>query len=158
MITMRKALLIIVAIISSNCAGQNKSVLELQQIEFKDILLTNKLVELTKSAPACFQTNEFYTLDFFQSSLTNDEYYLSIDVFINDSLIPNSVSYYTVINNITFFISSKVSSNIYRVLPIGKKFVFKQNDIPYYVGGDYHFLIWKTLSGSYHVLFRTCSE
>ena len=149
----------IVAFLSINCMGQNKPIImNLQQIEFKDAMLTESLVALIDSKPECFRKNEFYTLDFFQSSLYNDEYYLSIDVIEAASDIADSIAYYSVINGITFFVAGKVASDIYRVLPVGKEFIFRQEEIPYYVGGDYWFLIWKTVSGHYHVLWKTCSE
>ena len=139
--------------------GQNKVLtFNLQQIEFKDKMLTKTLFDISKSESDCFKKNGFYILDFFQSSLSNEEYYLSIGEFITESNVPNTISYYVVINNMTFFISNKVNLDIFRVLPIKKEFVFKKNEIPYSVGGDYHFLIWRTLSGYYHILLRTCSE
>lgn len=156
---MKKIILYITIVLSTNCMGQSKVLtLNLQQIEFKDTMLTKTLFELSKSNPDCFKKNGFYVLDFFQSSLSNDEYYLSIDEFITESNIPNTISYCLFINNMTFFVSNKVTFDIFRVLSIKREFVFKQNEIPYSVGGDYHFLIWKTLSGYYHVLLRTCSE
>jgi hypothetical protein len=156
---MKKIVLFIIIILSTNCVGQNKVLtFNLQQIEFKDKMLTKTLFDISKSESDCFKKNGFYILDFFQSSLSNEEYYLSIGEFITESNVPNTISYYVVINNMTFFISNKVNLDIFRVLPIKKEFVFKKNEIPYSVGGDYHFLIWRTLSGYYHILLRTCSE
>jgi hypothetical protein len=63
--------------------GQNKTLtLNLQQIEFKDKMLTKTLADLAKSEPDCFKKHDFYVLDFFQSSLSSGEYYLSIDRFV----------------------------------------------------------------------------
>jgi hypothetical protein len=139
--------------------GQNKTlILNLQQIEFKDKMLTKTLFDLAKSEPECFKKHEFYILDFFQSSLSSGEYYLSIDKFITESNTPNSIAYYLVINNITFLISNKVATDIFNILPTKKQYVFKIEDMPYSVGGDYHFLIWRTLSGYYSVLMKSCAE
>ena len=156
---MKKIILFIIIILSTNCMGQDKTLtFNLQQIEFKDKMLTKTLFDISKSESDCFKKNGVYILNFFQSSLSNDEYYLSIDEFITESNVPNTISYYVIINNMTFFISNKVTLDTFRILPIKKEFVFKQDEILYSVGGDFHFLIWRTLSGYYHVLLRSCSE
>jgi DNA polymerase III sliding clamp (beta) subunit (PCNA family) len=154
---MKKIILYVIMIISTNCMGQKKITFNLQQIEFKD-MLTKTLFDISKSEPDCFNKNEFYILDFFQSSLSSSEYYLSIDKFFADNKTPNSIAYYVVINNITFFISNKVAVDIFNVLPTKKQFVFKIEEIPYSVGGDYNFLIWRTLSGYYAVFLKSCGE
>ncbi|GHV45012.1 hypothetical protein FACS1894180_7070 [Bacteroidia bacterium] len=158
---MKKIVLyIVVFTISVNCMGQNKTItLNLQQIEFKDKMLTKTLFDISKSEPDCFNKNDFYVLDFFQSSLSSSEYYLSIDRFIADDKTPKSIAYYVVINNITFFVSNKVDVGIYNALPTKKQYVFKIKEYPYAViGGDYNFLIWRTLSGYYAVLLKSCGE
>ena len=156
---MKKIILFIIIILSTNCMGQDKTLtFNLQQIDFKDKMLTKTLFDISKSESDCFKKNGVYILNFFQSSLSNDEYYLSIDEFITESNVPNTISYYVIINNMTFFISNKVTLDTFRILPIKKEFVFKQDEIFYSVGGDFHFLIWRTLSGYYHVLLRSCSE
>lgn len=155
----RLLLYFIIVVASANCPGQNRSTtLTLQQVEFKDDVLTETLSDLSKTEQRCFSKNNFYVLDFFQSSLSNDEYYLTIDEFRNESNIQDILSYYVVINDITFFISNKVTFDLFEVLPTSKEFVFKQDQIPAVGGGDYHFLIWKTLNRYYHVLLRTCGE
>jgi hypothetical protein len=139
--------------------GQNKTLtFNLQQIEFRDKMLTKTLFDISKSEPDCFKKNGFYILDFFQSSLSSGEYYLSIREFIVDDKTPSSIAYYVVINNIVFFVSNKVSVEIFNVLPSKKEFVFKQKEIPYSVGGDYNFLIWRMSSGYYAVLLKSCAE
>jgi len=157
---MKKIVLFIIIILSTNCMGQNKTLtLNLQQIEFKDKILTKTLFDISKSEPDCFKKNDFYVLDFFQSSLSNEEYYLSIDEFVADNKITKSIAYYVIIDDIVYFVSNKVTFDIFKVLPSKKQFVFKIKEFPYaMIGGDYNFLIWKTLSGHYHVLLRTCSE
>ena len=155
----RILLYLIIVVTSANCIGQNRSTtLTLQQVEFKDIVLTQTLSDLSKTEQRCFSKNDFYVLDFFQSSLSNDEYYLTIDEFRTESNIQGVLSYYVVTNDITFFISNEVTLDILEVLPTSKEFVFKQDQIPAVGGGDYQFLIWKTPNGYYHVLLRTCGE
>jgi len=155
---MKKIVLyIVILVISVNCMGQNKILtLNLQQIEFKDKMLTKTLFDISKSEPDCFKKHEFYILDFFQSSLSSGEYYLSIREFMADTKTPNSISYYVVINDIVYFVSSKVSVEIFNVLPTKKKFSLKEA-IPH-PGGDYNFLIWRMLSGYYAVLLKSCAE
>ncbi|NLB67213.1 MAG: hypothetical protein GX798_01995 [Bacteroidales bacterium] len=155
----RILLYFIIVVAPANCLGQNRSTtLTLQQVEFKDIALTETLSDLSKAEQRCFSKNDFYVLDFFQSSLSGDEYYVTIDEFRTESNIQDLSSYFVVINDITFFISNKVALDIFEVLPTSKEFVFKQNQIPAVGGGDYHFLIWKTPNGYYHILLRTCGE
>lgn len=80
--------------------AQNKTLtFNLQQIEFKDTLLTKTVFDISKSNTECFEKDGFYTLDFFHSSLFNDEYYLSIYKFTTESNIPHTFSYYVVKNN-----------------------------------------------------------
>ncbi|NLL27944.1 MAG: hypothetical protein GX259_04045 [Bacteroidales bacterium] len=137
--------------------GQNKPItLTLQQIEFKDNTLIKTISDLSKEQD-CFSKNDFYILDFFQSSLSSGEYYLSINRFVVDDKIINSIAYYVVINDIVFFISNKVSVEIIKILPLKKEYKFNKKNTPIIVG-DYRFLIWRTLGGYYHVLSRTCGE
>ncbi len=150
---------LIIVVTSANCPGQNRSTtLTLQQVGFKDDALTEILSDLSKTEQRCFSKNDFYVLNFFQSSLSGNEYYLTIDEFRTESNIQDLLSYYVVINDINFFISNKVTLDIFEVLPTSKEFVFKQDQIPAVGGGDYHFLIWKTPNEYYHVLLRTCGE
>ena len=152
-------LLILILILSTNCEGQNKTVtLDLQQIDFKDDRLTKLLFNITNSELSCFDKNVFYVLDFFQSSLSTGEYYLSIDEFVANDKSPNTIVYYTIINNITFFISNKVDGAIFDVLTTKRGFDLYIEEIPYSVGADYHFLIWKTISGDYFTILSTCGE
>ncbi|MDR1861381.1 MAG: hypothetical protein LBR06_10745 [Bacteroidales bacterium] len=121
---MKKIILYIVFyILSINCAPQ-RIVFNLQQIEFKEKMLTKTLFDLTESEPGCLKKNGYYILDFFQSSLSNSDYYLSISKFITEYPPPKAIAYYVVINNVVFFISSKVSADIINVLPSKKEFVF----------------------------------
>lgn len=154
---MKKIILYAIIILSANCMGQNKRLtLNLQQIEFKDKTLTKTLFDISKSDPGCFKKNGFYILDFFQSSLSNSEYYLSIRKFIIDAKTPNSVAYYVVINNTIFFVSNKVSPVLFSILPSKRDFVIKE-EAPQ-PSGDYNFLIHRTLSGYYHILLKSCVE
>lgn len=151
-------LYIIFAVLSANCVGKNDSTtLNLQQIEFKDKTLTNTILDLSKQVHDCFNKNDFYVLDFFQSSLSSGEYYLSIDRFDANNNFLKSISYYVIINDIVFFVSSRVATDIINVLPSQKEFDIN-NDNSAIIGGDYHFLIWRTISGYYYILLSTCSE
>jgi hypothetical protein len=132
--------------------GQSKTV-NLQQVEFKDKMLEKILVNITKSD--CFTQAHIYVLDFFQSSLSIDEYYLSIGKlsFIDEKF--NSINYYVIINNIVFLVPKNMPNGLFTVLPAQKKFYLKENiDI----GGDYNFLINGTLNGYYKVIYKTCAE
>jgi len=157
MLYMKKMILYAIIILSTNCMGQNKTLtLNLQQIEYKDKILTKTLFDISKLEPACFKKNGFYILDFFQSSLSNSEYYLSIREFIIDAKTPNSLAYYVVINNTIFFVSDKVSPVLFSILPSKRNFVIKE-EVPQ-PRGDYKFLIHRTLSGYYHILLKSCAE
>ncbi len=85
------------------------------------------------------------------------EYYLSIDRFDANNNILKSISYYVIINDIVFFVSSRVATDIIKVLPSQKEFDIN-NENSAIIGGDYHFLIWRTISGYYYILLSTCSE
>lgn len=148
---------IVIIVISVTCVGQKKSLtLNLQQIEFKDKMLTKTLEDIVKTESDCFKRYEFYVLDFFQSSLYSSEYYLSINAFMIDDNTPKSIIYYVIINNTVFFVSNKVAIEIFNVLPLKRNFVLKEND--WHIGGDYNFLIRRTRSGHYWVLLNTCAE
>lgn len=154
---MKKIILYAIIILSTNCMGQNKTLtLNLQQIEFKDKMLTKTLFDISKSEPGCFKKNGFYILDFFQSSLSNSEYYLSIREFIIDAKTPNSIAYYAIINNKIFFVSDKVSPVLFSILLSKRNFVIKE-EVPQ-PRGDYNFLIHRTLSGYYRILLKSCAE
>ena len=156
---MKKIVVCLLFILSANCMGQKSILLTLQQIEFKDKNLTKTLFDLSKSEPDCFKKNNFYVLDFFQSSLLNEEYYLSIDEFVADNKTTKSIAYYVIIDDIVYFVSNKVTFDIFKVLPSKKQYVFKIKEFPYAkIGGDYNFLIWRTLSGYYYVLLQNCGE
>ena len=154
---LKKIILYTIIILSINCMGQNKTlILNLQQIEFKDKILTKTLFDISKSESDCFKKYGFYILDFFQSSLSSREYYLSIREFMIDAKTPNSVAYYIVINNKFFFVSDKVSPVLFSILPSKRNFVIKE-EVPH-IGGDYNFLIHRTLSGYYQILLKSCAE
>ena len=149
---------LIITVLSANCVGQDKTItLDLQQIEFKDKALINTLSDLSKQKPDCFNENDYYILDFFYSSLSNEEYYLSINQFVADNNTPITIAYYVIVDGIVYFISNKVSTDVIKVLPSKKRYSFK-NGYGINVGGDYYFLIWRTRMGYYHVLLSTCCE
>lgn len=149
---------LIFIIIAINCMGQNTPItLNLQQIEFKDGKLIQTLSELITEERDCFSKNHFYVLDFFQSSLSN-RYYLSINEYIPDNKSISFISYYVIINNTIFFVSNRVTTDIFKILPSKKQFKLKSKEDMISVGGDYNFLIYKSLNGHYYILMRTCAE
>lgn len=156
---MKKIILsLIIAIVSINCMAQNERiVLNLQQVEFKESELTKTIADAIKKEQRCFNINNFYVLDFFQSSLSSGEYYLSIDRFFVHNKGVSSIAYYTIINDLVFFISKEVSHDIIKVLPKKKTYSFK-NETKYFPTADHHFLIWRTSGGYYHVYLSTCGE
>ena len=155
----RVFLCIIIILVLSSCTCQDDlSILNLQQEELKDDILTKTISDITIKKQDCFKKNEFYIMDFFQSSFSGGEYYLSIDLFVADNKSINLLAYYVTINNINFFISRKVSSDIIKILPSKKEFKLKNKNDLVHVGGDYLFLIWRSLGGYYHILLCTCDE
>lgn len=115
--------------------------IELQQIELSDSLLVETIFKLTERHLDCFYRQKYYVLDFFQSSLYENKYFLTIDAFVyeNASDIP-PVTYYFSINEIVFFISSKLPDNMIKTLSGKKEFVV---DFEPFIGGDYFFAICK---------------
>jgi len=133
--------------------GQNRTI-NLQQIEFKDKTLEKIFTNVTKSD--CFNKNDFYVVDFFKSSISNDKYYLSIDrlMFNNNTL--DSIAYYLVVNDIVFFVPKTIPDKLFNVLSVQKDFTCKKEEP--YPSGDYNFLIYGTLNGYYKVIYNTCAE
>ena len=151
-------LFFVVSIITASCIGQDRPVtVKLQQIEFKDKELNKTLMNLTKNDSRCFDKKDVYILDFFQSSLTDDEYYLTVNWFIPTLEKLELIAYYVVVDDITYLISKKVSHDILKILPTSKNFSFYIINEPFPCA-DYNFLIWKTPVGDYDVLLNYCSE
>lgn len=133
--------------------------LNLQQIEFNDAKLNKTLLDIVSTEGVCFCKGNYYELDFFQSSLYQDEFFISMDEFVVSDKISESCSYYTIIDNKVFFVSNKISPDIYELLPTQSQFVFEKEEFPgAEIGGDYFFLIRKTRGGDYWTLFKTCLE
>ncbi len=141
---------------SVNCVGQNKTLM-LQQVDFKDKMLEKILVNIVKTEKECFKRSDFYVLDFFQSSLSSKEYYLSINEFIFNPNTQNLITYFVVINNVVFFVPNKIPNGLFNVLSEKKNFNIKTEKNPS-PGGDYNFLINGTLNGYYKVISKTCTE
>ena len=123
---------IIIFLSSITCNGQSK-ILSLQQVDIQQKSFEDILANIIKSESDCFNRNQFYFLNFFLSSLTNNIYYISI---------PN---------------------NLFRVQPTKKKFTIKEkNEIPC-PGGDFNFFIYATIINGtsetfFQPIFKTCSE
>lgn len=146
----------ITLIVSVNCMGQNK-ILTLQQVDFKNKMLEKILVSIVKTETECFNRTDFYVLDFFQSSVSSNQYYLSINEFVFNPNTQNSITYYVIINNVVFFVPNKTPTGLFNVLSEKKTFNIKTETIPH-LGGDYNFLIYGTLNGYYKVIYKTCAE
>ena len=139
-----------------SCLGQNKTtVLNLQQVKFKDNGLTKIISDICISNVDCFKKDGFYVLDFFHSSLSSSEFFLSMNEFKNDNEKSYPIVYYVLINNRFFFISNKVPATLFNVLESDKNFNIKSK-IPS-PSGDFNFLIYKT-SRVYTVLLNNCDE
>ncbi len=143
-------------IVSVNCMGQNK-ISTLKQVDFNDKILEKILVSIVKTDTECFNRTDFYVLDFFQSSVSSNQYYLSINEFVFNSNTQNSITYYVIINNVVFFVPNKTPNGLFNVLSEKKTFNIKTETIPH-PGGDYNFLIYGTLNGYYKVIYKTCAE
>lgn len=153
----RKILYLLIVVVSVNCIGQSSNTLtiNLQQIEFKDKTLTKTLFDLSKSNSDCLNRRDIYVLDFFQSSLSTEEFFLRIDLLTGDEHFIESIAYYVIINDVVYFLPDSVSTNIIKVLPQKRMFTYEIEHNP---GGDYNFLIWSPLKGYYQVLASSCSE
>lgn len=150
------ALYSVIFILSVNCMAQNKTLM-LQQVNFKNKMLEKVLVSIVKTESECFDSSDFYVFDFFQSSISSDEYYLSINEFTFNANTQKSITYYVVINNVIFFIPNKVPNGLFNILAQKKQFNvnIKRSASP---GGDYNFLIYGTLNDYYKVIYKTCAE
>lgn len=146
--------------LSMKCLGQESTItLNLQQIEFNDAKLNKTLLDIVSAEKCCFCKENYYELDFFQSSLHQDEFFLSMDEFVVSDKISESLNYYTIIDDKVFFVSNKISSELYELLPTKSQFTFEMDNFPdAEIGGDYYFLIRKTRRGDYWTLIKTCLE
>lgn len=92
---------IIIFLSSITCNGQSK-ILSLQQVDIQQKSFEDILANIIKSESDCFNRNQFYFLNFFLSSLTNNIYYISINEITINSQILDSMTYYTTFNNKVF--------------------------------------------------------
>jgi hypothetical protein len=139
-----------------SCLGQNKTTnLNLQEVKLKDNELTKIISNICASNTNCFKKNGHYVLDFFYSSLSNKEFFLSMNEFEINNKSSYPIKYYVLINSRYFFISNKVPITVYSIIEYNKKFHIKSK-IPL-PGGDFNFLIYKT-ERAYTVLLNSCDE
>ena len=130
--------------------------IEVQQVELSDSLLVETIFKLTERHQDCFYRQKYYVLDFFQSSLYENNYFLTIDAFVYDdaSHIP-PITYYLSINEVVFFISSKIPDNMIKTLSGKKEFVV---DFEPFIGGDYLFAISKLGKHPRILIESSCHE
>lgn len=133
--------------------------LNLRQIEFVDSALTKTLSDLTKTERDYFDDrDDYYVLNFFQSGLSNDEYFISIDRIFDDNIqAPKNTAYFINIDGFVFFIPETVPDNVLKVLPSNIEFRIDRG--PWYsVGVVYHFMIWRTTEGDYYPILGKWGE
>lgn len=134
-------------------------VYNLRQVSFSDTTLTKTISGLIRSSKCdyCFDQNELYIINFFQSSLASqDQFFLTIDRF-NCAELCQDICYYTVIDNITFLIPTKAPVDIIKEIGNTAPIVISRT-CDFEVGGDYLFLIWKMGKDHYAVLLNQCDE
>lgn len=115
----RFALLLITAILSLNCMAQSNDeiiVLNLQQVEFSDTSITKALSSVIQNPPKNSMIPKHLTLDFYQSSLPVDQYFLFLSMFCPNKEDMHQFAYYAVIDDY-IFIMPKIPSKYIRILP-----------------------------------------
>ena len=83
----------------------------LREVEFKDTLLLKNLTKISKSD--CFNTNDYYIVDFFTSQLASKTYFITIDEFVYNKTSANFVDSYIILNGKTFMMSSSLKIDIF---------------------------------------------
>jgi hypothetical protein len=149
-----KILVVIVSLCSVNCFCHDNNTLVLQQVEFNDKTLERIIIDMSKSE--CFKKNSAYLMNFFISSFSNGEYFLSLEEFVLKSKGRNDMLYFVLIKDITFFVSDNAPPELFTILLTKRKFYIKNN--PPSQGGDYNFLLKGTLNGYYKIIYQTCDE
>ena len=80
---------------------------------------------------------------------------IAVDRFDGNQEIINSLTYYTVINNLTYFLSDKTPKGMTRLLSETKTFSFDPND--YQNIDTYDFVAWRFYPGFYRILSKSCN-
>ena len=150
----RFALLLITAILSLNCMAQSNDeiiVLNLQQVEFSDTSITKALSSVIQNPPKSMIPKHL-TLDFYQSSLPVDQYFLFLSMFCPNKEDMHQFAYYTVIDDY-IFIMPKIPSKYIRILPQKRKFK-RDLSLLLPVGGSYYGIIRKKGFEHWQILFN----
>ena len=79
---------------------------------------------------------------------------IAVDRFDGNQEIINSLTYYTVINNLTYFLSDKTPKGMTRLLSETKTFRFAPSDLIH--KGDFTFVAYSISPGFYHILTKSC--
>ena len=150
----RFALLLITAILSLNCMAQSNDeiiVLNLQQVEFSDTSITKALSSVIQN-PSKSMIPKHLTLDFYQSSLPVDQYFLFLSMFCPNKEDMHQFAYYAVIDDY-IFIMPKIPSKYIRILPPKRKFK-RDLSLLLPVGGSYYGIIRKKGFEHWQILFN----
>lgn len=151
----RFALLLITAILSLNCMAQSDDgiiVLNLQQVEFRDTSITKALSSVIQNPPKNSMIPKHLTLDFYQSSLPVDQYFLFLSRFSPSKEDMHQFAYYAVIDDY-IFIMPKIPSKYIRILSPKRK--FKRDLLSFlHVGGSYYGIIRKKGFEHWQILFN----
>ena len=157
----RLDLFLIITIMSINCKAQsNDSItVNLRQIEFVDHYLIDVLARMAKESPECFTDDFCYVLIFFQKGCdmgVNDlgNLLIAVDRFDGNQEIINSLTYYTVINNLTYFLSDKTPKGMTRLLSETKTFRFDPSELMH--DDDFSFVVYSHSPGFYYILTKSC--
>lgn len=150
--------LYIITLLSLNSMAQSNDqiTLKLQQIEISDHHLRDVISEMAKDAPECFTEDNFYTLNFFQPTLADTGLVLALDKFDGDENITKLLTYYTVINGLTYFLSDKVPGNSIQILPSTKIFNFNPTTLRH--TDKYNFAAWRLHTIMFQVLSNSCEK
>lgn len=151
----RFALVLITVILSLNCMAQSNDeiiVLNLQQVEFSDTSITKVLSSVIQNPPQNSMIPKHLTLDFYQSSLPIDQYFLFLSRFSPSKEDMHQFAYYAVIDDY-IFIMPKIPSKYIRILPQKRKFK-RDLSLLLPVGGSYHGIIRKKGFEHWQILFN----
>ena len=101
----RFALVLITVILSLNCMAQSNDeiiVLNLQQVEFSDTSITKALSSVIQNPTKYSTIPKHLTLDFYQSSLPVDQYFLFLSRFSPSKEDMHQFAYYAIIDDYIF--------------------------------------------------------
>lgn len=128
----------------------------LQQVTFKDEELESLLKELI--VDHCFGLNDYGILDFYQSNINKNEYFIETGLYRYNPVDVGVFGYYIYINNIPFVLSKKIPKHLFNFMPISnnKQFIeelekFGKKNLELVFGPDNYLLIYHSSEGRYKV-------